>query len=211
MELSRINSSTTKPNALKFESTQMSRQDSGFSDVLYSQRTSTSSNRRHRPSNSTSAARPSAKRATRSTPVLTRHSTYSSRSRIRTRHTTHAAQPNHEFFHFPSLPPNQTSEPIPELLADPPATCQYWTSDSTRRLEYEAIDAASRGVKGFFIKLVPDCMLPMAKRRTRFHDDSESDVGSVRRYRLELPEEKAELKRPSLLKRWTSFGRAATP
>jgi hypothetical protein len=46
-------------------------------------------------------------------------------------------------------------------------------------------------VRGFFIKLVPDCILPVERRRTRFHeDDAESDAGSVRRYRLALPEEK---------------------
>jgi hypothetical protein len=84
-------------------------------------------------------------------------------------------------------------------------------------LEYAAIDAASRGVRGFFIKLVPDCILPPKARRTRFHeDDADSDAGSVRRYRIPLPEEKGVKDvvgeyegrgRPSILKRWATFGR----
>ncbi|CAK7263737.1 hypothetical protein SEPCBS119000_000635 [Sporothrix epigloea] len=65
----------------------------------------------------------------------------------------------------------------------PPPTTHYWTSDQTRRLEYEAIDAASRGFKGWVMRhMVPDCFVPKAKRRVTFDDDT----GSVRRYRIEL-------------------------
>ncbi|KAG6232637.1 hypothetical protein E4U26_004472 [Claviceps purpurea] len=68
-------------------------------------------------------------------------------------------------------------------LSPPPATTHYWTSDSTRRLEYAAIDAASRGVKGWIRRhLVPECF---AGRHVGFEDDS----GSVRRYRLDLDEQ----------------------
>ena len=56
-------------------------------------------------------------------------------------------------------------------------------SDQTRRLEYAAIDAASRGIKGWVMKhVVPDCFVPKENRRLTFDDDT----GSVRRYRLEL-------------------------
>lgn len=41
-----------------------------------------------------------------------------------------------------------------------PSTVQYWTSPETRRREYEAIDAASRGVRGFCLKMLPDCLVP---------------------------------------------------
>ena len=222
MELSRLHTSspspltttqTNNPEVNKLESTQMSRQDSGFSDGVSSGRTSTSSTRRHRHSSSTTISRPSAKRAARSHPIPTRHSTSSSRPHIRTRHTTYTIQPSqssNQFFHFPSLPPPAPVDPSPEPIPLPPVTCHYWTSDSTRRLEYAAIDAASRGVKGFFIKMVPDCILPLEKRRPRFHEDDGSDAGSVRRYRLDLPEEKVNVKPPGLLKRWTSFGRAGS-
>lgn len=68
----------------------------------------------------------------------------------------------------------------------PPPTTHYWTSDSTRRLEYAAIDAASRGVKGWIRRhLVPDCFTP---RHVAFDDDS----GSVRRYRLDLEDDDDE-------------------
>ncbi|EFQ34579.1 hypothetical protein CGRA01v4_13951 [Colletotrichum graminicola] len=67
----------------------------------------------------------------------------------------------------------------------PPQATHYWTSDRTRRLEYAAIDAASRGVKGWVKRhLVPDCFVPKEK-----HVAFDDDTGSVRRYRLELDEE----------------------
>ncbi|KAI1431102.1 hypothetical protein GGR50DRAFT_698352 [Xylaria sp. CBS 124048] len=72
------------------------------------------------------------------------------------------------------------------LYRQPPQTIQYWLSDKTRRLEYAAIDAASRGLKGWFMKhMVPNCIVPKDSRRLTFDDDS----GSVRRYRLELEPE----------------------
>ncbi|TQV97884.1 hypothetical protein IF1G_03627 [Cordyceps javanica] len=69
-----------------------------------------------------------------------------------------------------------------------PQTTHYWTSDSTRRLEYAAIDAAGRGVKGWVRKhLVPDCLVPDQK-----HLSFDDDTGSVRRYRLHLEEDHGE-------------------
>lgn len=65
----------------------------------------------------------------------------------------------------------------------PPQTTHYWTSDRTRRLEYAAIDAASRGVRGWVMRnCVPECFVPKERRRVCFDDDT----GSVRRYRLDL-------------------------
>lgn len=65
----------------------------------------------------------------------------------------------------------------------PPQTTHYWTSDRTRRLEYAAIDAASRGVRGWVMRnMVPECFVPQERRRVGFDDDT----GSVRRYRLDL-------------------------
>lgn len=70
------------------------------------------------------------------------------------------------------------SYPVP-----PPQTTHYWTSDRTRRLEYAAIDAATRGVKGWVMRhMVPECFVPRERRRVPFDDDT----GSVRRYRLDL-------------------------
>ncbi|KAG4422107.1 hypothetical protein IFR04_004734 [Cadophora malorum] len=186
-------------------------------------------------SSSSSTTRPSTKR----TSTQLRTSNPGSRPSLSSRHTTPFAhnqttQQPYQFFQFPSLndqSPPPTSSPNSTTVASPPppppATIQYWTSDSTRRLEYAAIDAASKGVRGFFVKLLPDCILPASSRRTKFHcedDDAASDAGSVRRYRLVLPEEKEgaccgrkdaeDVKgvgkgsgRKGLLRRWTSFGR----
>lgn len=69
------------------------------------------------------------------------------------------------------------------MYPSPPQTTHYWTSDRTRRLEYAAIDAASRGVRGWVMRhMVPDCFIPEDYRRVRFDDDR----GSVVRYRLDL-------------------------
>lgn len=97
----------------------------------------------------------------------------------------------------PSSPPQAHHSSTPNNTADddeqapvspyaahaPPQTTHYWTSDRTRRLEYAAIDAASRGVRGWVMRnMVPECFVPKEKRRVAFDDDS----GSVRRYRLDL-------------------------
>lgn len=68
-------------------------------------------------------------------------------------------------------------------FAVPPPTTHYWTSDRTRQLEYAAIDAASKGVRGWIMRnMVPDCFVPRDTRRAGFEDDG----GSVRRYRIDL-------------------------
>lgn len=230
--------SPVKPLASpKLESIKMDRQDSGYSDTPQSpsssRRTSVASSTRrpHSPSKSKrkatngsshSTSRPCTKRNSRSSAQI-RTSSSGVRPNIQTRHTTpFVHQQQYQFFHFPTL---SDPEPQPDTVSPPPppATVQYWTSDSTRRLEYAAIDAASKGVRGFFIKLVPDCILPAGSRRTRFHcDDANSDAGSVRRYRLVLPaEEKGGCsssatdcvseggsRKGGLLRRWTIFGRS---
>lgn len=186
------------------EAQAMERQDSG-----YESRTSVSSiSRPSLPRRSSSRKhRPTPKRASRSTPSVNPPSSssngYSSSRRS-----------SHQYFTFPSLEPEDAELP-PASHTPPPATVHYWTSEETRRLEYAAIDAASKGVRGLLSKMVPDCMVPKEQRRVGFHtDDNDSDAGSVRRYRLSLsaPEEKRPSKpnkRPSFWRRWTSSsGRA---
>ena len=229
--ISRSSSAAQRPlPSPELEVIRMARKDSGYapgqdSSSSSSRRTSTSSSTRLRsPSKRTSTTRPSKSRACRSSLSTARASfsyTGSQRPGLHSRHTTPPNQQGyspHEFFGFPTiqdLEATSTAPPHPP----PPATCQYWTSDSTRRLEYAAIDAANRGVRGFFIKMVPDCILPPSSRRTRFHcDDEESDSGSVRRYRLALPEEKdvsdricERSSRPGGVRRWTSAWKRAAP
>lgn len=233
----------------KLTAIKMDRQDSGYAEspaspISDSRRTSTSSTGRRTPnsgrgpkrkttisSSTSSTTRPTTKRASRSSG--TRTSNPGPRPPLSTRHTTPYTTQSHtqtsqpyQFFQFPSLtdpsPPTSSSSPPADQTTPPPppATIHYWTSDSTRRLEYAAIDAASKGVRGFFIKLLPDCILPAGSRRTKFHcEDGDSDAGSVRRYRLALPEEKEacsnaklvqtmKAKKPGgVLRRWTTFGK----
>jgi hypothetical protein len=186
-------------------STIMSRADSGYEPGYERRSTSTSSSRSCRPRHSISSTspRPANKRASRSTPTSSIHRT-SPRPALQSRYTTprrlegqNEAQSPYQFFQFPSLspptpptsseleaPPPPSSHPPP-----PPATIHYFLLPETRRLEYAAIDAASRGVRGFITKLLPDCILPSDFRRTKFHNgDQDSDAGSVRRYRLNFPD-----------------------
>ncbi|KAH6606156.1 hypothetical protein Trco_005309 [Trichoderma cornu-damae] len=81
----------------------------------------------------------------------------------------------------------ETSQEAPAASL-PPQTTHYWTSDRTRRLEYAAIDAASKGVKGWIRRnLLPDCFVGKGA-----HVAFDDDTGSVRRYRLDLEDEQDE-------------------
>lgn len=96
------------------------------------------------------------------------------------RHHIHTSHYSHHDANLDDTLDSPTSLASPHV---PPQTTHYWTSDRTRRLEYAAIDAASRGVRGWIMRnVVPDCFVPKATRRVCFDDDS----GSVRRYRLDL-------------------------
>ncbi|KAK3991530.1 hypothetical protein QBC44DRAFT_50780 [Cladorrhinum sp. PSN332] len=90
----------------------------------------------------------------------------------------------------------------------PPQTTHYWTSDQTRRQEYAAIDAASKGVRGWVMRhVVPECFVPPNKRHVGFEDDR----GSVIRYRLSLDgdddrsAEKANNSHSDVRKGWRSW------
>jgi len=68
-----------------------------------------------------------------------------------------------------------------------PATIIHWNSVETRRKEYQSIDKANKGVRGFFKKLFP--IFGTKASGSRFYDEKEgSDAGSVRRFRLDLPD-----------------------
>jgi hypothetical protein len=202
MELSNTAVLPSKPES-ELSSRITSRTDSGYEPGYERRSTSTSSSRSPRPRHSTSSTstRPTNKRASRSTPSSSIHRT-SPRPGLQSRYTTprglegqSEAQPPYQFFQFPSLSPTTPTtselEPQPPLNhpPPPPATIHYFLLPETRRLEYAAIDAASRGVRGFITKLLPDCILPSELRRIKFHNgDQDSDAGSVRRYRLNFPD-----------------------
>lgn len=120
---------------------------------------------------------------------------------VRTNTATQQKQ-NGTFFHFPSPDPIELADTVPDrrvqptpIPSPPPQTTHYWTSDRTRRLEYAAIDAATRGVKGWVLRhLVPDCFVSRENRHVSFDDDS----GSVRRYRLELEDDHSHVAEKSV-------------
>ncbi|MCJ1375553.1 hypothetical protein MMC20_006790 [Loxospora ochrophaea] len=77
-----------------------------------------------------------------------------------------------------------------------PPTLIDWTSPSTRRREYEKIDRSRRGIRGLWRKIAPRWL--WRSSRMSFYDDTTSDTRSVRRYRMDLPEddEKIESEEP---------------
>jgi hypothetical protein len=191
----------------------MQRQDSGYESNT-PRRTSTSNtttssrwsngSSRDTISNSSSGSgvrtrfrdrRPSLRRSAKTHPVQPSRTSAQSLHLVRT-NTATQQQPSKQsaaFFQFPSPDPIQLADSVPDrrvqptpIPSPPPQTTHYWTSDRTRRLEYAAIDAATRGVKGWVLKhIVPDCFVSHENRHVSFDDDS----GSVRRYRLELEDD----------------------
>ncbi|KAI6082537.1 hypothetical protein F4821DRAFT_213744 [Hypoxylon rubiginosum] len=173
----------------KFEFKPILRHDSGYESIHSGSKPTTSQSSQRRKStistNSSQArprTRPSIHRANKSTP-----NPHIRRLSAQHLHLTQSQQQPTTYYCFP--PPESLSGEDDDVdnagpsYPPPPQTTHYWTSDHTRRLEYAAIDAASQGVKGWFMKhVVPDCFVPKSSRRVGFDDDT----GSVRRYRLEL-------------------------
>lgn len=76
-----------------------------------------------------------------------------------------------------------------------PATTMHWTSPSTRRREYAEIDRSTRGLRGLVRRLTPKCF--STRHLQPFYDEkkaarSHDDTASVRRYRIDLPDEEAD-------------------
>ncbi|KAJ5707286.1 hypothetical protein N7488_007087 [Penicillium malachiteum] len=70
-----------------------------------------------------------------------------------------------------------------------PATVMEWTSPSTRRREYEKIDRASRGMRGLWRRVAPRWCQARDARTPFFEEGKTSREGSVRRFRMDLPDE----------------------
>ena len=73
-----------------------------------------------------------------------------------------------------------------------PSTVMEWTSASTRRQEYEKIDRASRGVRGFWRRVAPRWCQARDSRLLFFEEGKPGCDGSVRRFRMDLPDEEEE-------------------
>ena len=136
---------------------------------------------------------------------------------------------------LPSLPPSPTipaSDQARKLLVSEeenspielhysnhvPATTIDWTLPSTRRREYRKIESCCRGIPGLWRRFAPGFL--QRNRRLTFYNEEkdDEDTGSVRRYRLDLPEDedektksvaKANTSRLSLVKvkrKWSCMG-----
>ncbi|KAJ5295283.1 hypothetical protein PENANT_c001G00698 [Penicillium antarcticum] len=73
-----------------------------------------------------------------------------------------------------------------------PATVMEWTSPSTRRREYEKIDRASSGMRGLWRRVAPRCFQTRESRTLFFEEGKTDREGSVRRFRMDIPEDAAE-------------------
>lgn len=186
------------------EEPRLRRHDSGYESIPSRSRSSTSRPPKEHPpkehristcsmpaAQAKSRSRPSVRRAARSNPTSRAGQSTASV------YVVHPQPRTDTYYHFPALDGvsgshgDEDGDVAEPSYPPPPQTTHYWTSDHTRRLEYAAIDAASQGVKGWFLKhVVPDCFVPKENRRVGFDDDS----GSVRRYRLELECEEADEK-----------------
>jgi hypothetical protein len=74
-----------------------------------------------------------------------------------------------------------------------PATVIDWTLPSTRKREYEKIDRSSRGIRGIWRKVAPR-WCQSGGQRTPFFDESKRGKeyeGSVRRFRIDVPDDDA--------------------
>ncbi|KAK1782387.1 hypothetical protein QBC45DRAFT_237506 [Copromyces sp. CBS 386.78] len=186
---------------------EMRRQDSGYASIQRKESRSSCrlSSNLSTPSTSTQRrSRPTIQRSATNTSSGTRLSRKGSKAVSQRRsyqcRPAQAQQPV-TYFEFPVFTTSNPEYAIDEAEVQedksaqtnghplPPQTTHYWTSDSTRRMEYAAIDAASRGVRGWFMRhIVPECVVPPSKRHVGFEDDR----GSVVRYRLDLEDDKAE-------------------
>ncbi|KAL4807382.1 hypothetical protein BDV18DRAFT_116452 [Aspergillus unguis] len=77
-------------------------------------------------------------------------------------------------------------------------TIMEWTSPSTRRREYKEIDRASSGVRGLWRRVAPRWCQFGNTRVPFFEEDKDGKAnyeGSVRRFRMDLPDEPIEQRR----------------
>lgn len=81
--------------------------------------------------------------------------------------------------------PEEGPQP-PQYENHVPATIIDWTLPSTRRDQYREIEKSCKGIRGLWRRLAPQ-WCQRNRRLNFFDDDNIDDVGSVRRYRLDLP------------------------
>ncbi|XP_014554575.1 hypothetical protein COCVIDRAFT_104642 [Bipolaris victoriae FI3] len=65
-------------------------------------------------------------------------------------------------------------------------TTMHWTSPCTRQREYQRIDKANSGLRGFLRRITPRCV---SGPQEKFYTKTDEDAGSVRRYRISNDDE----------------------
>lgn len=73
--------------------------------------------------------------------------------------------------------------PNPDEISN---TVMHWTTSKTRRKEYEDIDRSNSGVRLLIRRITPRCVT--GPPPPKFYQENVDDTGSVRRYRMDLPE-----------------------
>ncbi|KAL2848818.1 hypothetical protein BJY01DRAFT_211383 [Aspergillus pseudoustus] len=105
--------------------------------------------------------------------------------------------PHSTFYPYQSSSPNNSNIPVKHVeitsTIHPEPTIIEWTSPSTRRREYEEIDRASSGVRGFWRRVAPRwCQFGNNSRVPFFEEGKKGKAnyeGSVRRFRMDLPDD----------------------
>jgi hypothetical protein len=100
-------------------------------------------------------------------------------------HTRRTASPSQS-----EADPQHLYEPVPV-----PATVIDWTSPTTRRREYEKIDRSNRGLRRIWRRIAPRCFRSSDARTPFFEEGKDgkgNHEGSVRRFRMDIPDEKDE-------------------
>ncbi|EKV05146.1 hypothetical protein Pdw03_2966 [Penicillium digitatum] len=87
-----------------------------------------------------------------------------------------------------TLPTNPHHSP-PSTSIHVPVTVMEWTSPDTRRREYEKIDRASSGFRGLWRRVAPRCFQSRDSRTPFFEEGKTECEGSVRRFRMDIPED----------------------
>lgn len=83
-----------------------------------------------------------------------------------------------------SLSPKESEgEAVIDVVPD---TTMHWMSPDTRQTQYDKIDRANTGFRGFVTRLIPRCV--SGAPQPKFYDHDKSDAGSVRRYRMDFEE-----------------------
>ncbi|KAL2872652.1 uncharacterized protein BJX67DRAFT_376450 [Aspergillus lucknowensis] len=108
-------------------------------------------------------------------------------------------RPDSTLYHYRSSSSNQVNIPVEHVEPNPSAhtepTIIEWTSPSTRRREYKEIDRATSGVRGLWRRVAPRWCQFGHSRVPFFEEGKDGKVnyeGSVRRFRMDLPDEPSE-------------------